>query len=123
MRTIQRNRKDGKKFMQVLSLTTWNDLRERSVKRGITVQEYIRAIVIPEFLEAHPVNPIRRKMIKDKQKSLSARKAWNTRRINLANKRKEQAQVEVPTSATKPIGSYTLPPLPPRPLSQMEAGA
>ena len=41
----------GKKFIQVLEPTVFRILRARSRKRGIHVQELIRAVIIPEWLE------------------------------------------------------------------------
>lgn len=38
------------KFMQTLSLEQWKELRHLAKRRGTTVQDYIRIIVIPEHL-------------------------------------------------------------------------
>jgi hypothetical protein len=39
------------KFMQTLSPTVYGFLREEARRRGISVQQLVRAIIIPEWLE------------------------------------------------------------------------
>jgi hypothetical protein len=39
------------KFMQSLSLAVYSFLREEARRRGISVQQLVRAIIIPEWLE------------------------------------------------------------------------
>jgi len=39
------------KFMQTLSPTVYGFLREEARRRGISVQQILRAIIIPEWLE------------------------------------------------------------------------
>jgi len=39
------------KFMQTLSPTVYGFLREEARRRGISVQQLLRAIIIPEWLE------------------------------------------------------------------------
>lgn len=65
---------DTVKFMQTISKIMWNEITTLSNKRGISVQDYIRAIVIPDHLESLPI-PI-------KKYSKRAKKAWATRRKN-----------------------------------------
>jgi hypothetical protein len=43
----------GKKFMQVLHPQIHGILRVEAKRRGVTVQELLRALVIPEWLEAY----------------------------------------------------------------------
>lgn len=77
----QRNRsltdKGTTKFMQSLSKTVWDEISELANKRGITVQEYIRAIIIPNHLE---LIKDRELPIVSKKYSKRAKKAWATRR-------------------------------------------
>ncbi len=40
------------KFLQTLSPTVYGFLREEARRRGIRVQQLLRAIIIPEWLEA-----------------------------------------------------------------------
>jgi hypothetical protein len=42
--------KDMIKFMQVLSRSTYKTLEREAIKRGITVQELIRAVMTPNWL-------------------------------------------------------------------------
>jgi hypothetical protein len=39
------------KFLQTLSPTVYGFLREEARRRGISVQQLLRAIIIPEWLE------------------------------------------------------------------------
>jgi hypothetical protein len=39
------------KFMQTLSPTVYSFLREEARRRGISVQQLVRAIIIPEWLQ------------------------------------------------------------------------
>jgi len=39
------------KFLQTLSPTVYGFLREEARRRGISVQQLVRAIIIPEWLE------------------------------------------------------------------------
>lgn len=60
------------KFLQSLDKKIFNQLTALSKKRGITVQEYVRAIIIPTYLEhTIPVN---------NKRSLAMKKGWETRR-------------------------------------------
>jgi hypothetical protein len=47
----RRQKKDIQKFMQVLDKPVWNALLGIAKHRGITVQELLRAVVIPEWRE------------------------------------------------------------------------
>jgi len=82
----QRNGKEGKKFMQVLNLKIWKQLQVLANNRGVTVQEYLRVIIIPDHLKirmAYRELPI----IKKKSKwSKRVRKGWKTRKANLQSK-------------------------------------
>jgi hypothetical protein len=40
------------KFLQTLGQTVYGLLREEARRRGISVQQLLRAIIIPEWLEA-----------------------------------------------------------------------
>ena len=40
-----------KKFMQTTDKLTYGNLEEASYKRGITVQQLIRAVIVPDWLE------------------------------------------------------------------------
>ena len=77
-RNKTRSRIGTVKFMQSVSKDVWDSLSLLSNKRGITVQEYLRAIIIPNHLESLPI-PI-------KKYSKRAKKAWATRRKNNAFK-------------------------------------
>jgi len=41
------------KFMQTLDDSVYQKLKEIAKQRGITIQELIRAVIIPEWLEKH----------------------------------------------------------------------
>jgi len=41
------------KFMQTLDDSVYRKLKEIAKQRGITIQELIRAVIIPEWLEKH----------------------------------------------------------------------
>jgi uncharacterized protein (DUF111 family) len=45
------------KFIQTLSENVFEDLKKIAQKKGISVQELIRAVIIPEYLkkENHPI--------------------------------------------------------------------
>ena len=68
------------KFWQTLDPKIFKQLEVLAAKRGIEVQAYIRAIVIPEHLQSLP------KPIIEKKYSKRAKKAWATRRLNKYNK-------------------------------------
>ena len=41
------------KFMQTLDESVYQKLKKIAEQRGITIQELIRAVIIPEWLEKH----------------------------------------------------------------------
>ena len=67
---------NGIKFMQFLSKPVYRELSKRSTKNGILIQELIRAVIIPEYLQNHPVSV-------SKKRSDAIRKSWETRRKNV----------------------------------------
>lgn len=80
---VQNNR--SVKFLQSISRETYTRLQSLAVKKDATIQDYIRIIIIPQYLESLPV-PV-------KKYSKRAKKAWATRRKN-----KREAIPEVPTA-------------------------
>lgn len=64
-----RQQKHSHKFMQVLNDAIWRQLYGVARRKGISIQELLRVIVIPEWLEQwrehHPVGH-RRKTIKQR---------------------------------------------------------
>lgn len=93
----QNSKRQNLKFMQTLSRGVWNSLKREASKRGIDVQEYIRAIVIPEHLEK--IRPISR--------SEAIRRSWiirkaNANRIKRANSRKENPEIHLPLPKPTP---------------------
>jgi hypothetical protein len=73
----EKQSRNNVKFMQVFDKKIWNTLKLRADSKGITVQEYLRAVVIPEHLDL--VKPIK---VFNKQRSLAMKKGWETRRRN-----------------------------------------
>lgn len=43
----------SQKFMQTLDLDIYSKLKRIAEQRGATVQELVRAVIIPEWLEEH----------------------------------------------------------------------
>ena len=48
-RTVRNN----KKFMQTLETETYHAIEKEATQRGATVQELLRAVIIPEWLNEH----------------------------------------------------------------------
>jgi len=65
------------KFQQFFDKSKHRELQSIAKKKGITVQELIRAVIVPEWLESHPVEV-------SKKRSLAIKKSWETRRKNAA---------------------------------------
>ena len=66
---------NGIKFMQFFSKPSYRELQSIAKKKGITVQELLRAVIVPEWLEHHPTSV-------SKKRSLAIKKSWETRRKN-----------------------------------------
>lgn len=76
------------KFLQSLDPKIVKQLQALAKKRGINLQEYIRAIIIPSYLEV--IQP----SIKQKNRSDATKKGWETRRLN-----QEKAELEAKQTA------------------------
>lgn len=63
------------KFMQSLDTVTFKKLQKLAKARGIEVQEYIRAVVIGDFMETHFGHL-------SNKRSLAMKKGWETRKKN-----------------------------------------
>jgi len=68
---------NGIKFMQFFSKPKYRELQSIANKKGITVQELIRAVMVPEWLEHHHVEV-------SKKRSLAMKKSWELRKKNAA---------------------------------------
>jgi hypothetical protein len=56
---VERVPRNNKKFMQTLETETYHTISKEASQRGATVQELLRAVIIPEWLSEN-----RRKWIK-----------------------------------------------------------
>lgn len=45
--------RNNKKFMQTLEIETYYAIEKEATQRGATVQEPLRAVIIPEWLSEH----------------------------------------------------------------------
>jgi hypothetical protein len=45
--------RNNKKFMQTLETETYHAIEKEATQRGATVQELLRAVIIPEWLNEH----------------------------------------------------------------------
>lgn len=76
----RQNGKNGKKFMQVLDLNIWKQLQNLAKGRGVTVQEYLRVIVIPDHLKLKFGMVHHADFRTNMKKSRAAKKAWKKRK-------------------------------------------
>ncbi len=51
------NRRDRAKFMQTLEIPVLLALEAEAKRRGLTMQEFVRAVVVPEWMEVHNLRP------------------------------------------------------------------
>ncbi len=74
---LRDNKKEkNTKFMQTVTLQQWDVIAKLAEEYSMTVQEYIRFIIIPKYVRASP-NPLKY--------SERVRKGWETRRLNKKN--------------------------------------
>src|SRR6266849_5976962 len=100
MRTNQRTLKDGKKFMQVLDTKIWKQLQKLAKSRGVTVQEYLRVIVIPDHLRR--TTHFKADFRTNWNHSRSAKKGWIKRRKNQSSSKPDDNQA-IPIIQTEPL--------------------
>jgi hypothetical protein len=68
-----RDAKESVKFMQVLDRGIFLRLKDLSKSRGVTVQELIRVLVIPEWMRRFEEESTRTDMIRRQRRSRAAR--------------------------------------------------
>jgi hypothetical protein len=74
------------KFMMVLDKGAYRKLQVLAKKRGITIQEYLRAVIIGSYLESV--------LIPSNKRSLAMKKGWETRR-----RKQEEAELAAKNEA------------------------
>ena len=67
-----RGTKDSVKFMQVLDRAVYTRLKDLAVQRGVTVQELIRVLLIPDWL--HGAEEKRSKFLSERRHRRSTQK-------------------------------------------------
>jgi hypothetical protein len=84
-----RNAKESVKFMQVLDRTIFLRLKALAKSRGVTVQELIRVLVIPEWMRRFEEESVRVEMIRRQRRAraVRARTATPTLKVRTAPRR------------------------------------
>ncbi|HZY48126.1 MAG TPA: hypothetical protein VFE96_10055 [Candidatus Bathyarchaeia archaeon] len=83
-----RGTKDSVKFMQVLDRAVYQRLKELAIQRGVTVQELIRVLLIPDWLHVSEERRLKSELERRHRRSTQKRMIRASLQRPLASARK-----------------------------------